>query len=162
MDQIRIQTLYPWIWIWILISGSGSVMSGSGSDRIGSDPRIQINLADILLFDQLFLDHYLIYDPYLSENILQLLIYIRSGSTDQVRIGSSSDPDKRIRIQHWICIWTDLKKSGSIGSQATRSGSNPDPDPDLLILVVSTTGTPAVCSSLGLISPLHIRISITQ
>ena len=113
-------------------------MSGSGSDRIGSDPRIQINLADILLFDQLFLDHYLIYDPYLSENILQILIYIRSGSTDQVRIGSSSDPDKRIRIQHWICIWTDLRKSGSIGSQATGSGSNPDPDPDLLVLVVST------------------------
>ena len=104
MDRIWIQTLYPWIQIQILISGSGSVMSGSGSDRIGSDPRIQINLADILLFDQLFLDHYLIYDPYLSENILQFLIYIRSGSTDQVQIGSSSDPDKRIWIQHWIRI----------------------------------------------------------
>src|ERR1035438_3667299 len=102
MDRIRI-----WIWITririrILISGSGSVMSGSGSDQIRSDPWILINLADILLFDQLFLHHYLIYDHYLSEYILQLLIYVRSGSTDKVRIGSSSDPDKRIRIQHWI------------------------------------------------------------
>ena len=69
-----IQICYEQIWIWI------------ESMICGSDPWIQINVADILLFDQLFLNHYLIYDPYLSENILQLLIYIRSGSTDQVRI----------------------------------------------------------------------------
>ena len=126
MDRIRIQTLYPWIRIQILISGSGSVMSGSGSDRIGSDPQIQINLADILLFDQLFLDHYLIYDPYLSENILQLLIYIRSGSTDQVRIGSSSDL-ARIRISG------SGSNTGSVSERISKKVDPSDhkpPDPD--------------------------------
>ena len=91
----------PYKWIWICYE---QIQIQIESMICGSDPQIQINLADILLFDQLFLDHYLIYDPYLSENILQLLIYIRSGSMDQVQIGSSLDPDKRIWIQHWICI----------------------------------------------------------